>query len=51
LLLNDLGYVVGKLYPNHVEFKDYALDDENFFGPNYIAVKSSEKEIISLLSG
>jgi len=47
---SDLGYVVGKLYPKKVEFKNYELDDENFFGPNFIAVKKNETEIIRLLS-
>lgn len=47
---NELEYVVGKLYPNKVEFKDYELEDENFFGPNFIAVKKNETQIIKLLS-
>jgi FkbM family methyltransferase len=49
-LLNEYGYVVGKLYPKKVEFKDYELDDEDFLGPNFIAVKKNETEIIKLLS-
>jgi len=47
---NELGYVVGKVYPKKVEFKEYSLKDENFFGPNYIAVKKSEIDIIESLS-
>ena len=47
---NELGYTVGKVYPKRVEFKEYSLKDENFFGPNYIAVKKTETEIIKSLS-
>ncbi|MCG6939407.1 MAG: hypothetical protein LJE83_14705, partial [Gammaproteobacteria bacterium] len=50
LLFNDPGYVVDKLYQKKFEFKDYELDDENFFGPNYVAVKKDETEVIKLLS-
>lgn len=49
-LLNKMGYTVGKIYPKSVEFKEYSLKDENFFGPNYIAVKKSETKIIESLS-
>ena len=45
-----LGYTVGKVYPKKVEFKEYSLKDENFLGPNYIAVKKSETDIINSLS-
>ena len=46
----DLGYSIGKIYPKQVEFKEYSLKDENFLGPNYLAVKSSEVELIASLS-
>jgi len=49
-LFNESGYIVGKLYPRTVEFKDYELDNENFYGSNFIAVKKTETEIIQLLS-
>jgi FkbM family methyltransferase len=33
------GYVVGKLFPRNVEFRPYdVLRDEDFVGPNYVAV-------------
>jgi FkbM family methyltransferase len=48
---NELGYVVGKVYPYSVEFKEYILKDENFLGPNYIAVKKTDIDLIKLLSG
>ena len=44
------NYVVGKIYPNYVDFKDYTLDDENFLGPNYLAVKKEYQDLISALS-
>jgi len=42
-------FVIGKIYPNYVDFKDYKFQDENFFGPNYLAVKKSNKHLIKLL--
>jgi len=48
---NSLGYVVGKIYPEYVDFKNYEYRDENFIGPNYVAVKYSLKHIISDLNG
>lgn len=47
---NELGYTIGKIYPKRVEFKEYSLKDENFFGPNYVAVKNTETEIIKELA-
>jgi FkbM family methyltransferase len=40
---------VGKIYPNHVDFREYSYADENFYGPNYLAVHSSREDIISAL--
>lgn len=48
--LEPLGYKIGKVYPDHIAFKDYEYTDENFYGPNYLAVHSSEKELIKALS-
>lgn len=46
------GFLVGKIYPKYVEFKpySYAAWDEDFVGPNYVAINQSEKEAISRLS-
>ncbi len=38
-LLAPLGYRIGKLYPDHIDFKPYDLRDEDFIGPNYIAAR------------
>jgi FkbM family methyltransferase len=46
-LLLDLGYTIGKIYPNTVTFRDYSFGDEDFIGPNYLAVKH---ELIDLQS-
>lgn len=42
-LLNSYGYHIGKLYPDGVHFKEYEYTDENFIGPNYIAVLEQYK--------
>lgn len=32
---------IGKIYPSYVDFREYRHSDENFYGPNYLAVHSS----------
>ena len=39
-LLTPLGYKIGKLYPTYIDFKPYDLRDEDFIGPNYVAMHS-----------
>lgn len=41
-LLGGLGYVIGKIYPDYVEFRDYQLSDEDFLGPNYLACRPDD---------
>ena len=48
-LFNALGYRVGKLYPNHVQFREYHFRQEDFCGPNMIAVRKEDKELQELL--
>jgi FkbM family methyltransferase len=43
------GYILGKIYPKTVEFKDYHYKLEDFLGPNIIAVSNNETELINLL--
>lgn len=38
-LLADAGYRIGRVYPDHVEFRAYSLADEHFRMGNYIAAK------------
>ena len=44
------GYAIGKIYPNRVDFKPYALADEDFRGLNYLAVRRSREDLITRLS-
>ena len=41
-LFAEHGYVVGKIYPDHVDIRDYDLGDEDFLGPNYLACRAEE---------
>lgn len=43
-------YVLGKIFPKIVEFRKYQTKYEDFLGPNFIAVKKTETELIDLLS-
>ena len=46
----NYDYIVGKIYPKYVEFREYSFYHEDFIGPNFIAVNKSDKELINLLS-
>jgi len=46
----SFGYILGKIYPKRVEFRDYAFKHEDFIGPNFIAIHSSDVELKKLLS-
>jgi len=50
-LLEPLGFKIGKLYPNYVDFKDYSTADEDFLGPNFVAVQKRNAVLIDLLAG
>lgn len=41
-LFAGYGYVVGKIYPDYVDFRPYQLEDEDFLGPNYLACPSGD---------
>ena len=43
------NYVIGKIFPKTVEFRKYDFLYEDFIGPNFIAVKKSETELIKIL--
>lgn len=47
---NSFGYIVGKIYPKRVEFREYAFKHEDFIGPNFIAIHSSDLELKKILS-
>jgi FkbM family methyltransferase len=48
-LLIPLGYVFGKLEPGGVKFKNYDLLDEDFIGPNIVAVHQSRQDFLTAL--
>jgi len=43
------NYIVGKIFPKTVEFREYDFKYEDFIGPNFIAVKKTDTELIDLL--
>lgn len=51
LLLEDKGFLVGKIYPCYVKFFKYHFENEDFGGHNYLAVKKDQKNLIEVLSG
>lgn len=50
-LLGKHGYHVGKLYPNHVEFREFHYRHEDFCGPNMIALRPEDDALRKLLAG
>ena len=49
-LLSSYDYVVGKIYPNYVDFRDYDFKHEDFRGPNFLAVHKDREDIIKALN-
>lgn len=47
--LGGFNYKIGKIYPSYVDFREYDYCDENFYGPNYLAIHTSCPWIIDLL--
>lgn len=47
--LGAAGMVVGKLYPNYVDFRRYDEVHEDFIGPNYVAVRDDRPDLVKLL--
>ena len=41
-LLRRSGYIVGRLYPDGVDFKPYSLADDHFRMGNYIAAQAQD---------
>ncbi len=46
--LEPLGFKLGRLKKDRIEFHDYTLTDENFIGPDYIAVHETVKDRFGL---
>jgi FkbM family methyltransferase len=49
-MLGAYGYAVGKIYPLAVEFREYDWRQEDFRGPNFLAVHESEPELLTLVA-
>ncbi len=47
----ERDYVVGKVFPNYVDFRDYELEDEDFMGPNFLACREEKAEYLQALCG
>lgn len=45
----SVNYVVGKLYPKSVEFRDYKFKHEDFIGPNFVAIHRDDHELRRIL--
>ncbi len=45
------NYLLGKIYPKTVEFRNYKFKHEDFIGPNFIVVHESDISLKNLLSG
>lgn len=48
--LTPFGFRIGKIFPNSIEFKEYDYLDEDFIGPNFLAVHQREHDLINILS-
>ena len=42
----ERGYVVGKIYPVYVDFRDYDFADEDFLGPNFLACRKDRPDYL-----
>ncbi len=47
--LNQYGYVIGKIYPNHIELREFHIHSENFILSNFIAFRADDCEMRKLL--
>ncbi len=50
VLLNQYGYIIGKIYPSYIDFRIYHIHSENFILSNFIAIRKDDHEIKKLLS-
>jgi FkbM family methyltransferase len=47
----ERGYMIGKIFPDYVDFREPTLDDEDFLGPNYLACRRDRADLIATLRG
>jgi len=50
-LFGAFGMKVGKIYPNYVDFREYHFTQDNLIGPNFIAVRADDTELLRQLAG
>lgn len=48
-LLKKYDFLIGKIYPKKVEFRNYNNKHEDFIGPNFLAVHKSNTDLLGLL--
>jgi FkbM family methyltransferase len=48
-LFGRYGYRIGKLFPDHVDFREYDMADEDFQGPNFIACLEKKRDYLTAL--
>ena len=49
--LEPFGMKIGKIYPNYIDFRGYKHSHEDFYGPNFLAVRSDLSDLIEKLAG
>lgn len=47
--LAHFNMTIGKMYPDYVDFRPYRHSDEDFCGPNYLAVRSDRQDLLQFL--
>ncbi|MBI4717862.1 MAG: FkbM family methyltransferase [Planctomycetes bacterium] len=47
---SERGYRVGKVYPDHVEFREYEFAHEDFRGSNFVAVRREREDLITAVA-
>jgi FkbM family methyltransferase len=47
----ERGYVMGKIYPGYVDFRDYEHADEDFLGPNFLACRKDRADYLRAFGG
>lgn len=47
--LLNFGYVIGKIYPSHIDFRPYHLHSENFVLSNFVACLHDDFELLKRL--
>ena len=46
--LEEMGFIVGKIFSQHIDFIPYHFTMENFHGGNFLAINKRNKDIVNL---